>query len=220
MYTVYCHTNKINGKKYIGVTKRKPEYRWNNGEGYRGCTHFYNAIQKYGWEEFSHEILFTGLTKEEAECKERELIAKWDLTNKTNGYNLESGGNLGKIMSDETKQKIKKALLGRKIHHSQETKKKISDSLKGQKLSEKTKLKMSNSRKGKRVKEETKLKLRALSPKNKIVSQYTPDYEYVRDYYSIKEASRVTGINYKNISACCLGHYKTSGGFIWKFKGD
>lgn len=33
-YTVYKHTSP-SGKVYIGITKRKPEYRWNKGKGYR-----------------------------------------------------------------------------------------------------------------------------------------------------------------------------------------
>lgn len=109
-YTVYCHTNKINGKRYVGITKQKPETRWNNGKGYKLTSHFGNAIAKYGWEEFTHEILFTGLTKEEAEAKEIELIAKWKLQDRNFGYNSASGGgiNCDYRLSEETKLKIAK----------------------------------------------------------------------------------------------------------------
>lgn len=74
MYTVYQHKNKINGKIYIGITMQKPEVRWGkNGNNYKSSPHFYSAIQKYGWDNFEHNILFTGLTKEEACLKEQEL---------------------------------------------------------------------------------------------------------------------------------------------------
>lgn len=109
-YTVYCHTNKINGKRYVGITSQKSETRWNNGKGYKPTSHFRNAIEKYGWEEFTHEILFTGLTKKEAEAKEIELIAKWKLQDHNFGYNSASGGgvNRGYRFSEETKLKIAK----------------------------------------------------------------------------------------------------------------
>lgn len=66
-YKVYKHTNQINGKSYVGITCQKPEYRWGtDGQGYKECPFFWNAIQKYGWNNFSHEIIFEGLTHEEA----------------------------------------------------------------------------------------------------------------------------------------------------------
>lgn len=43
-YTVYKHTNKINGKVYIGITSQNVKRRWQNGAGYYG-TYFYNAIK-------------------------------------------------------------------------------------------------------------------------------------------------------------------------------
>ena len=65
-WCVYTHTNKINGKKYVGQTCQIPEKRWKNGNGYKRNPYFYNAIQKYGWDNFEHQILASDLTLEEA----------------------------------------------------------------------------------------------------------------------------------------------------------
>ena len=78
-YAVYCHTNKINGKKYVGITGNKPEYRWKNGLGYQNHPHFFAAIKKYGWHNFWHEVLYTGLTKAEAEEWETKLIKEYNI---------------------------------------------------------------------------------------------------------------------------------------------
>lgn len=117
-YSVYCHTNKINNKKYIGITSQKVSDRWANGKGYKRCYAFDRAIQKYGWEEFAHEVLFTALSKQDAEKKEIELIAKWD-TVAPHGYNLESGGSAGK---KEHNQSIKKANKSREDKYSKVSK--------------------------------------------------------------------------------------------------
>lgn len=92
-YVVYIHINKINGKKYIGITCQKPEYRWGQqGQGYRECPVFWNAILKYGWDNFDHVIHADNLTKEEA-CKlEIELIAEMNSNNPLFGYNVAKGG--------------------------------------------------------------------------------------------------------------------------------
>lgn len=112
IYTVYCHTNKINGKCYIGITRQEVEKRWLNGQGYSKNSHFYNAIKKYGWNNFKHEILYTNLTKEEAEQKEIELIAKLHSNEREFGYNIENGGNSIGRVSVETKQKLREINMG------------------------------------------------------------------------------------------------------------
>ena len=86
-YCVYKHTSP-SGKVYIGLTKHKnPKIRWNNGEGYKSQLKFYNAINKYGWSNFKHEILYKELSMKEAYDKELELIKKYNSTDDNFGYN-------------------------------------------------------------------------------------------------------------------------------------
>lgn len=52
----------------------------------------------------------------------------------------------------------------------------------------------------------------------KIILQLTKDGDFIREFESIIEAYRQTGVNYQNISACCNGKRKSAGGYVWKFK--
>lgn len=106
MYRVYKHTSP-SGKVYIGVTKQKPHLRWQNGLGYRSQEYFYRAILKYGWDNFKHEIVYETESYEDANNKEIELIATYKSTDKDYGYNIESGGNLKKTVSERTKLKLR-----------------------------------------------------------------------------------------------------------------
>lgn len=116
-YYVYKHTFP-NGKVYIGITSLKPEYRWNNGKGYLKKTKddkydqplIAYAINKYGWDNIEHEILFKGLSKKAAELKEIELISQYKSDNREFGYNLEKGGNIHRY-NDIVFSKIKEVEL-------------------------------------------------------------------------------------------------------------
>ena len=70
-YYIYLHRNKINNKVYIGQTCQKPEYRWNNGNGYLHSrkTKFKSSILKYGWDNIKHEVLFTNLDEDTASTR-------------------------------------------------------------------------------------------------------------------------------------------------------
>lgn len=105
-WVVYKHTNLINGKSYIGITSRtNPLIRWKNGEGYRTQPKFYRAIKKYGWNGFSHSLLFVELAKEEAFSKERELIKTFDCIE--NGYNTQEGENQIILVSSREREQKK-----------------------------------------------------------------------------------------------------------------
>ena len=108
-YTVYMHTVISNGKRYVGITRQDVKRRWgNNGSAYTKTQYFAKAIAKHGWDNIKHEILFTGLSKEEAETKEIEIIAQYDLTNHSKGYNIAKGGGgaIGEKAIEETRRKL------------------------------------------------------------------------------------------------------------------
>lgn len=242
-YTVYMHTSP-SGKRYIGITKQKPEKRWLNGKGYNDNAYFSRAISKYGWENFLHEILFENLTKEEAEQKEIELIAFYKSNQPSFGYNIANGGNCVGTVSEETKKllsTIKKEFFANPENnpmygkfHTEETKEKMSilakkrfeskenHPLYGKHHSEETKQKIGEGNKGKFVSEETRKKV-SESNKGKHsreVLQFTMEMEFVARYSSLLEAHNMTGINYSNISSCCRKKLKHAGYYIWRYADD
>lgn len=113
MWTVYQHINKINGKRYIGITCRKVEDRWQCGMGYK-TQPFYRAIQKCGWDGFEHIIVKSDLPEQCAKTLEKILIFKYDTNNPINGYNITNGGDgiCGYVHSKEAKLKMSKAKKG------------------------------------------------------------------------------------------------------------
>lgn len=90
-YVVYIHIFP-NNKVYVGITSIGVKNRWHNGKGYKDNPYLNNAINKYGWNNIKHKILFKGLTREEASNKEIELIKQYKSTNKEYGYNICYGG--------------------------------------------------------------------------------------------------------------------------------
>lgn len=136
-FIVYKHTSP-SGKVYIGVTCQNPYQRWKRGKGYTGNGYFMRAIDKYGWDNFQHEILCTNLTKSQAEFIEIRLIQLYESANREFGYNIDLGGKLGGHRSEETKRKISVTQKGENGYwygkkFSDEVRKRISKGLKGHK---------------------------------------------------------------------------------------
>lgn len=242
MYCVYKHTSP-SGKVYIGITVQNPLYRWNKGNGYSNNEHFTNAIRKYGWDNFKHEILFDGLTKEEAEQKEIELIASHKSNRIEFGYNQDSGGKCNAKHSEETRKKISESNKGKKHKPmSVETRRRMSESRTGKHLSEETKKKIGNAHRGKILSEQQIATMRtrmqgsnhpnwgkhlSAETRKKIgkshekpILQLTFDNDIVNVFDSAQEAQRILNLSigaFKNISACAHGKKKSAYGFKWVF---
>ena len=213
-YKLYVHIAP-NGKRYYGITKLEPKKRWGSGKGYSN-QYFSRAIEKYGWQNIEHIILFDSLTEEQAKELEQYFIQWYDTTNPQHGYNISPGGEAGNH-SEETRKKISDKNRGR--HYSEETRKKISDAHKGKKLSAEHKQKLrdanggrNNPNYGKHHSEETKKKL------SKPVICITTK----KLFYGAHEAQRQLGISSSNITNCCKGKLKSSGKYngqklVWRY---
>lgn len=167
MGVIYCIRNMKNDKKYIGQTTKNIDNRirqhfYNLDSGKHKNKHLQNAWIKYGKESFEYFLLKT-CSKEELDYYEKYYISEYNTTNTNFGYNKESGGNLKKEISEETRKKmsvsaknrivddlvdrIKYFWLGKK--HTDETKAKISKGNKGKTFDDETRKKMSESAKRK-----------------------------------------------------------------------
>lgn len=154
-YILYKHTSP-SGKVYIGITSRAIARRWGvSGCGYRAQPYFWNAIQKYGWNNFKHEILLYGLSRQEASDREKEFIAKYHSNDPNYGYNLTTGGETGYNFSPVIVAKQSEGL--KRKWRDPEYRKKVSEAKTGTHwaMSEESKARM---RKPKS--EETKAKMR------------------------------------------------------------
>lgn len=225
-YIVYKHTNKINGKVYIGITRTSVELRWRrDGSGYKKCIKFYNAIKKYGWNNFRHEILYTGLSKEEACTLEIELISKYKKEN--NSYNISGGGEGSGLVAEETKRKLsqyrgeKASMFGK--HPSKETiEKRIETRRKrGGYSSDTSHLAIYRLRKGKDSPMYGRApSINTLKALRKAVLQFSLDGKYIKEFSSIKEAAIECKISSSAIHNSIVGKTIKAGAFIWRFKRD
>lgn len=162
---IYIITNNINGKKYVGQSIDIDERIRVHSKGPKNSL-IGRAVNKYGWENFSVEVI--EILKDELDKHEIEYI-KENNSKVPNGYNIQPGGHhdikpmRGKNLSEEHKRKIGQAMKGRQ--RSKEHCEKIRERMKGnqytkgQKRSEETIQKMRENSTGKYHSEEVKKKI-------------------------------------------------------------
>lgn len=190
-YILYEHRNKINGKRYIGITNNKTKRWYGKGKHYDGCPYFFAAIQKYGWDNFEHNVLIYDLTREEASRLEKHFIKTLKTCDKAFGYNLAEGGVNAPTMLEK--------------HHSKETKRKMSEAQRGKKQTEEQKRRNSEYMTG--------LMVGKRNHKSRAVKCINTG----EVFESMRIAAQAKGVLQPKIWKCCNGEASHTHGLRWEY---
>lgn len=229
---IYIIRNKINNKIYIGqsinIHNRIKSHK------YRGSL-FYKAIKKYGWDNFYYEIL-EECSNDFLDEKEIFYIKKYKSIDKDIGYNIltEPKENPVPKGSKRTQELKDKWSLNRKGKR-----KGIENSFYGKKHSDDAKKIMSDRKKisyigkgnpffGKKHSIETISKLKEIGQKRdmsrffkKVIQIDLITNQIIKEWNSAADAAEfLLGSRRKagGITQTCKGKYKSSNGYLWKYK--
>lgn len=230
-WKVYMHISPSN-KIYIGITSQKNiNVRWRNGNGYKQCRHFWNAIQKYGWDNIEHIILFDNLQEDNAKRIEKLCIALYKSNVAQYGYNISSGGDgiVGLHRYGE-----ENSFYGK--HHTEESKLKMkqnhrdcigeNNSMYGKHHTDDVKIKLSNYRKNYYknnpkqslvLTEESKKKIG--EQHSKIIQRFNLNMNFISEYSSLLELEKL-GYRRASIRDVCLGRKASYKDSIWRYKNS
>jgi group I intron endonuclease len=142
--------------------------------------------------------------------------------NLTIGGNSKYGRKIGP-MSDHTKKKISESVskyLSDNGHpfqdknHSNESKEKIKNKLTGRKLTDDHRIKAAEGHRGLKYNKPDKVKKIKIDQSIKI-KQLSLNNDFIKEWSSIMEASKELNIDRSGISRACSGVYKQCGGYKW-----
>ena len=245
---IYITTNHINGKKYIGQKNYDKNGRWKEYLG-SGII-LKQAIQKYGVDNFSKEIIEECETKELLNEREKYWISYYNAVKSNKFYNIANGGDGGNTISGYSKEQLeeykkfkhelhmKTALKGEDVPVSILSEKQVLEIIERLKKNEYSSYianeynvspgTISDIREHKTWKHLTSnivfddiSKRRGNSEKRqKAVYQYSLTGKLLNKFKSGALAEKETGISRKLISAVCHGEKRQTHGYIWRLECD
>ena len=216
MRCIYAILNTITCNQYVGSTKNSYIRKRNHFNLLRKEKHhsvvLQRAFDKHGEDKFKFIVLEE--VDDNTNLIERE---QWWLDNANCSYNISKTAiaNKGRVISEETREKMRQAHLG--VKHSEWRRKQKSEYQKGRgigrKYSEESKKKMS----------ETHKKLYSdgyKHPMMKKILQYDFNGNFIKEWDSTNNAANTLNIQRTGITSCLKKRNKSAGGFIWKYKID
>lgn len=202
---IYKIQNLLNGKIYIGQTKRNLKIRML--EHIRHKTTLSDDIKKFGLENFDVQKIDFCFNQLELDEKERYWINFYNSI-EPNGYNKCYGGLLDSTGYKHTDISKKKMSISKSIMYLGKN-----NPFYGKKHNDETKSNWSQKRKElKHLTDEQKKNLKESHFKKKVICIETNEI-----FNSIKEASEKYNIKATHITRVCKGKRKTTGGFHWKY---
>ena len=158
MNEVYLITNRVNGKRYVGITCRGYQERFKEHihEALNGSTTIlHNAIRKYGVDNFDLILLESDVPDELIGKREQHYIALYNTFYSSGiGYNMTEGGGgmSGYKHTEDAKNKISESLQGHQFPQSRN--KKIQEAMTGREYKPEWRAALSQARLGRFTKEE------------------------------------------------------------------
>lgn len=211
-YVVYCHTNVVTGKRYVGWTSKSMNERWKKHvrDAWRGSRYFHRSIVKYGEDAWKHEILETCSSSVEAKQLEKKWIDVMISNDMTKGYNGTGGGDGSSHPSVETRQRMSEARRGRK--DSVETRERKRSYALNRSLTHKEALRLSA-----KAAITPAIRRRHSEVHRKAIAQYALTGELIATFESVIEAARLTNGVHGCISATARGERSHHHGFVWRY---
>lgn len=230
MYYIYMHISP-SGKKYIGQTCQNVYRRWRNGLGYKKNPYFWRAIEKYGWNNFEHKIVFQCETLEESNRMEEWLIAFHRSNDPLHGYNISAGADGKGKVAESTKELLRqnhKGFFQGECNpnygrlHTETEKQKMSEANRkyfevnghgtryGKKASDEVRAKLSEARKSSIFAQAHIAKINKAKAKQVLCVETNTVYESTHDVY------RKTGFSQGNVAKACRESGKAYG-MNWRY---